>query len=325
MILTDVVPQWPAFARWGDDALQEAHGAHTVYAGGYAFTLRDYLRYAHAVTRDDAPLYLCAPHPRGANQAAFALLFALLTESRIHIFRFDREVLGATSLGGDYSAPPHFSGDYFSALGAERPDFRWLIAGPARSGSTWHVDPNGTSAWNGCVRGAKKWLLCPPGAPPPGVAASADGAHVTCPLALTEWFLSFYDAAAALPRSRAPRECVCRAGELLFVPAGWWHMALNLEHSVAVTQNYVSESNLPDVLRLLDTRSDALLSGCAPGDRGGLGARFEAALAETHPEALAAARATLAQRDAAASAMRRHEEGARTFTFNFAAPEADAE
>lgn len=232
-------------------------------------------------------------------------------------------MLGATALGGDYSAPPQVSGDYFSALGSGRPDFRWLIAGPARSGSTWHVDPNGTSAWNGCVRGAKKWLLCPPGAPPPGVAASADGAHVSCPLALTEWLLSFYDAAAALPRSRAPRECVCRAGELLFVPAGWWHTALNLEFSVAVTQNFVSDANLAAVLRLLATGSDALLSGCAPGERGALGARFEAALADKQPAALAHARAQLAAEEAAAEATRRHEEGARTFTFSFAAPDGD--
>lgn len=26
-----------------------------------------------------------------------------------------------------------------------------------------------------------------------------------------------------------PRECIVNAGELLFVPRGWWHMALNLE------------------------------------------------------------------------------------------------
>ena len=56
-----MVPQWPAYSRWDDAALEAAHGGHTVYAGGYAFTLRDYLRYARAVTRDDAPLYLCAP------------------------------------------------------------------------------------------------------------------------------------------------------------------------------------------------------------------------------------------------------------------------
>jgi len=61
VILTDVVPAWPAYAAWDAGALEAAHGGRTVFAGGYAFALRDYLRYARAVTRDDAPLYLCAP------------------------------------------------------------------------------------------------------------------------------------------------------------------------------------------------------------------------------------------------------------------------
>ena len=30
------------------------------------------------------------------------------------------------------------------------------------------------------------------------------------------------------------------------MPSGWWHLALNLEPAtIAVTQNYVSEANLP--------------------------------------------------------------------------------
>lgn len=40
---------------------------------------------------------------------------------------------------------------------------RWLIIGPHRSGSSFHVDPNATCAWNAVVSGAKKWILFPPG------------------------------------------------------------------------------------------------------------------------------------------------------------------
>lgn len=47
--------------------------------------------------------------------------------------------------------------DLFALLGDSRPSFRWLILGGKRSGSTFHVDPNGTSAWNACICGKKLW------------------------------------------------------------------------------------------------------------------------------------------------------------------------
>lgn len=65
-------------------------------------------------------------------------------------------------------------------------------------------------------------------------------------------------------------ECILRAGEMLFVPRGWWHLALNLEYSIAVTQNLVSPVTLPHTAAFLSTRSAELVSGLAEGARGEL-------------------------------------------------------
>lgn len=56
---------------------------------------------------------------------------------------------------------------------------------------------------------------------------SADGVEVATPVSLVEWFADFY--AEAQAGAVKPVEGVVRAGELLFVPRGWWHMAINLE------------------------------------------------------------------------------------------------
>lgn len=71
----------------------------------------------------------------------------------------------------------------------------------------------------------------------------------------------------------APLECRVDVGECLFVPHGWWHCVINVEEggglndnvSLALTQNYVSSSNLSDVLRFLEVNKNQI-SGCR--DRG---------------------------------------------------------
>lgn len=85
---------------------------------------------------------------------------------------------------------------------------------------------------------------------------------------------------AAREMDPPPLECTLRAGELLFVPRGWWHAALNLEPCVAVTQNFVSPVTLPHAAAFLsDGRSDALVSGCSEeSDCRALRGRFLAAL-----------------------------------------------
>ncbi len=69
-----------------------------------------------------------------------------------------------------------------------------------------------------------------------------------------QWYTNFYEEC----RKGSPRalECIQEPGDLLFVPSTWWHTALNLEESIAVTQNFVSTHNLNRVAKFLRAKSN---------------------------------------------------------------------
>lgn len=237
VIITDVVKKWAAYSNWTREGLVNRCGDIHFNAGGCYFSLRHYFAYCEAVeNKDDQPLYIFDKH--------FANKVPSLTE--------------------DYAVPEYFSDDLFNVLGENRPDYRWLIIGPARSGSSFHKDPNCTSAWNAVIKGRKKWVLFPPHVSPPGVFPSGDEGDVTAPISITEWFLNFYDRQQIL--ALGGMECICEEGELMFVPMGWWHCVLNIETSIAITQNFVGECNVSHVARWVGNKRDHV-SGCRTKDQ----------------------------------------------------------
>ena len=236
---------WPAMKKWTRAWLSKTYGATDFVVGGYDMTLNDFFAVCDGA-RDDVPLYLFDP-------------------------KFGEK---APELASDYEVPEYFATDDLFKLLHERPHHRWLIIGPAKSGSIFHQDPNATSAWNAVVSGRKKWVMFPPTVTPPGVHPSADGADVAQPLSIVEWFANFYDA----DDSKRRLECVCEPGDVLFVPSGWWHLALNLTECIAVTQNFVSRANLRKVLAFLDSKCENLVSGVDKNRRRGLGDDFSAAI-----------------------------------------------
>lgn len=221
-ILTDLVSKWPIFHSWSESNLLKDYGDLIFRAEAVDWPLRSYMEYMRC-TEDESPLYL-----------------------------FDRDFADKMGLkvgkDGDYWPPDCLGNDLFTLLGQHRPDHRWLIIGPARSGSTFHKDPNATSAWNAVVSGSKYWIMFPDSVTPPGVYTSEDQSEVTSPLSIAEWLLTFHEQAR---RMSSCMEGICHAGEVLHVPSGWWHLVVNLEPSIAITQNFVPESHLKPAMAFL--------------------------------------------------------------------------
>eukprot|EP01126_Amoeba_proteus_P008428 TRINITY_DN13113_c0_g1_i3.p1 TRINITY_DN13113_c0_g1~~TRINITY_DN13113_c0_g1_i3.p1 ORF type:complete len:323 (-),score=65.21 TRINITY_DN13113_c0_g1_i3:914-1882(-) len=223
VILPDVIPFWPAASLWSPDSLalhfpdmMVKCSQLNISRNRIKMTMMEYLTYMRR-SRDPNPLYIF-------DSGVF---------KRVPILRTH------------YKIPKFFRLDYFSVMGDRRPPYRWIVIGPAHSGTAFHVDPNGTSAWNALLSGHKRWALYPPHQTPPGLKfvqlngkKEIDNYRGLSPL---RWYYEVYP---YLKPHEKPVEVTQGPGEMIYVPSGWWHMVLNLDETVSVTQNFVNDHNL---------------------------------------------------------------------------------
>lgn len=166
----------------------------------------------------------------------------------IPLYLFDCNSEAIENLRAEYNdiIPKIFKTDYFNYFDTFRPDHSWLIIGNKNSGSSFHKDPNNTSAWNACITGKKLWIMLPPHIVPPGVTTNHDQSEVTSPVSIGEWILSgFYNDILKIPETQMG---ITFPGECMYVPSNWWHLVINLDTCIAITENFVPKHNLTPVL-----------------------------------------------------------------------------
>lgn len=129
------------------------------------------------------------------------------------------------------------------------------MIGPQRSGTAIHIDPLGTSAWNTSLEGHKLWLLLPPDTPR-SIAKGRDlikeGEDDEAIMYMRFIFPrikeEYRDAVKPIWFIQHPKETV-------FIPGGWWHVVVNLDDTVAITQNYCNSVNFQTIwLRVREER-----------------------------------------------------------------------
>lgn len=241
VVMLGLLDDWPARRTWSFDTLRARIGQRLVDIG--------------SIGSDGIPFYAVAFNAIGRAPGRHDL--------SLYVFDADfSEASGKASFLDDWRPLDILtSGDVFSvgqaASHPDRPDYRWLLAGPPGSGSPLHRDPWAYSSWNASLVGAKRWVLFPPDTPT--VALHPPRSGLVGQLLALFGLAGFYGAAEfmdeVLPTLRDAGlghvELIQRPGEVVAFPANWWHAVVNLDATLAVTESFGEARNLEAIVAAL--------------------------------------------------------------------------
>ncbi|TDH71063.1 hypothetical protein CCR75_002800 [Bremia lactucae] len=260
-VLCNAIGKWKAMTEWTAEKLAHRFSSdtklritHNLEVMSESLTMEmnfaDYFKYANS-QHDETPLYIFDPE-FGEKMPD------LLQDYNIEdLMVFKEDFLSVTGMESRLDGNNKLrdeSGkheDRVKSIGgktkkrdtvSKRADFRWIVIGPQRTGASWHQDPVNTSAWNSLVKGRKRWAIYPPNVLPPGISKSESGGYFGSGMDMSSlmWYLHVYP---TLTSGQKPLEVIQEEGDTIYVPNGWWHLVLNLDNTIAVTQNFVDSHN----------------------------------------------------------------------------------
>jgi len=212
-LITNMADDWKAMNTWSFDSFKKRFGNCKFSISGIEACRLKYDYYYH---------YINTPKHRNDDIPLFIFDSTFANEGKKM-----RELLD------EYTIPSWFDEDLFGCLEErERPNFRWLIMSTVGAGTSLHVDPVHTSAWNTLISGKKRWVMFPP-------ETFKSEMDFNSGVRGAEWFMDEYSTYDDLKHV----DIIQNRGDTIFLPSGWWHVTVNLEDSIAITQNILTHNN----------------------------------------------------------------------------------
>ena len=152
---------WPAGElRWSPKTLLQSIGGSTrveMKGANATVTFEAFVAYMKSseCADDDDPCYLWETLDEN-DQIHFFLISKFIVPR--HFRGEDEELVHGCHVPGDTTDLLSFAGEDGLMFGLHR----WLLIGSKRSGSSLHIDPLFSSAWNTLLLGTKLWCIIPP-------------------------------------------------------------------------------------------------------------------------------------------------------------------
>ena len=221
-----LLDSWKAQSNWRKGTMLELYGNATAKMGSSAELVFS--------AGDDSvrPVPLATAIKRMSNDSGLLM--------------FDNEWLirQAPEILGDFEPPPHFVGFSpraneadVSRQGGGRETWNMISLGGPGSGLPWHTHGE---TWIATVFGRKAWFVYAPG--------DAGSTQRGSPLHdASAWFVHTLP---SLTEAERPYQCVQQPGEVVYLPAGWAHLTVNLDETIgAGAQSNIRADDVKDKIK----------------------------------------------------------------------------
>jgi histone arginine demethylase JMJD6 len=230
VLITDCVPNWPAFKKWTVDFFTKKYGEEIV---SMAATSTGRLENIETFA---LPLSLFLGHVGDSSPRTWTYL-------QDELFLPYR-----TTLANDIGTCEYLKEDFFQLFPKDiRPWWSFLLWGTAYSRSTLHIDPYNWTGTNAVLYGAKRWKMIPPGQDHLLYVKPNQSSNfpLNCPKYNSPTDTYDQKSLHAYPLSQEARaiEFVQQPGEILIIPTGWWHQAFNEVPTLAVSGQLMNRNN----------------------------------------------------------------------------------
>jgi hypothetical protein len=138
-------------------------------------------------------------------------------------------------LQGYYKVPDYFKSWLDEAPQSLLPALRWIYINQKDTGSGLHIDYGNTASWNAIISGKKKWILLNPSESNNIYDGAVDAFNPDL-----EKFPLYAQSETFYGEQYE--------GDIMYIPSGWWHQAHNEELTIAVTENFINETNYKNCL-----------------------------------------------------------------------------
>ncbi len=148
-----------------------------------------------------------------------------------------------------YTTPSVFSDDWLNehwdnkSQGNE--DYRFCYMGMEGTSTPLHHDVLRSYSWSINIVGVKKWILIPPSEE--DKLKDRFGRKMIDDVNKLDYDVKEYPNLGSVTRV----EVIQRAGETIFVPSGWFHQVINLDHTISINHNWFNGYAIGDVQRYI--------------------------------------------------------------------------